>query len=67
MTDALYDESHDILPLAGEKRATLTIAYERVVSLYPDRPTRIPETHCINGMWLSGWDFPTIYPRRGAE
>lgn len=62
----LHDESHDILPLPGEKHATLTVTYERVMRLYHDRPTRIPETHCINGIWQSGWDFPTIYPERAA-
>jgi hypothetical protein len=66
MIDPLYDGCHEILPLPGEKHASLTIKYEHVMQVYDARPpTRIREVHCINGVWQSGWDFPTIYPGRG--
>ncbi len=43
-------EYHDVLPVGTEKHATLFISEHEHFTV-----------HRINGVWNSGWDFPTIY------
>lgn len=58
------DEYHDILPLPGEKHATLFILYECWQwTSYPEirRYVYYPEIKYIRGTWRSGWEFPRKY------